>query len=453
MNAVDPRMIRARTALIMSQPFFGTLALYLKIIEDESIETMATDGDSLIYAPMFLLRVSEAELQGVVAHEVHHCAYKHHLRRGTRDPKRWNVACDYVVNRDLIRAGFTLPKDALLDSRYDGMGAEEVYARLPPEPGQQSPQSQPAKGSQASQPSQGKGPQSQPGKASQPSQGTPGKPASQGSPSQSQGTPSQGTPGKPSSQAGQGGNSPGTGQERPGQAWGAVLDGVPSHSPGKLGEAEAEWDRRVRQAIAVAKNARAGKVPGFLEELVTAINKPMIDWREQLIRFVNSRSRFDYAWSRPNRRMLSLGYSFPGVVPKGVDKIGIVIDTSISIDLDLLAQFIGELQSVMDEGGVEQIVVVHCDTKVQKVQQFAQGDTMDVKPLGRGDTKFGPALKWFDENEPDVAALIYFTDLESDDYGEEPTVPLLWAAYGMESRLKHYVDKVPFGEVIKVLRQ
>ena len=61
-----------------------------------------------------------------------------------------------------------------------------------------------------------------------------------------------------------------------------------------------------------------------------------------------------------------------------------------------------------------------------------------------------PALNWFTQNEPEVAAMIYFTDLDCDDYGYEPSYPLLWAAYGSGSYLDGLIGKVPFGEVIKV---
>src|SRR5882762_5729724 len=107
---VDQRMIKARASLIQSQPFFGTLALYLTFEEDESVETMATDGKRLIYAPSFLDATNAKEHIGVIAHEVMHCAFQHHTRRKGRDTNIWNVACDYAINPGLIAAGFALPK-------------------------------------------------------------------------------------------------------------------------------------------------------------------------------------------------------------------------------------------------------------------------------------------------------------------------------------------------------
>ncbi len=104
---------RARTVLLVSQPFYGTLALQLELVEvtDKSfVNTMAVDGRHLFYNPEFVLSLTEDELVGVNAHEVAHCAFQHMTRRGHRDPRLWNVAGDYAINADLLDAGFVLPK-------------------------------------------------------------------------------------------------------------------------------------------------------------------------------------------------------------------------------------------------------------------------------------------------------------------------------------------------------
>lgn len=454
-STIDKRVTRARSALIQHQPFFGTLALYLIVEERPDVLTMATDGTHLFYAPKFLDTITPDELKGVVVHEVFHCALKHPLRRKGRDPERWNIACDYALNLDVIAAGFKLPKGALLDQRYKGMCAEEIYALLPNPP--QQPQ-----GGQCSQQGQGQG-QGGAGQQGQAGQ-QPGQPGQGQNPSagSNTGNPSQGQAGQRAGNPNQTGQNPasglpnaagtGTGNGPTPCPWGQVLDAPEASSPGKTGEAEAEWGRRVRQALNVAAAHNEGRVPGFLEELVKETGKPKIDWREQLQRFINSRNRFTHSWSRPNRRMLSLGYHTPGQVPDGMNKLGIVVDTSLSIDTELLTQFIAELKAAMDEGAAEEVVIVHCDTQVQKVERFSQGEEISIVPVGRGGTMFSPALKWFEENEPDVAALIYFTDLICSDYGPEPGMPLLWAGYGLEPTLSRFASKVPFGEVIKVVR-
>jgi predicted metal-dependent peptidase len=100
-------------------------------MEQAEIPTLATDGTKILYSPTFLDTLSDAQLTGVLAHEVLHCALLHPFRRGSRDAKKWNVATDYAINGELVKCGLTLPTDVLIDSQYDGLSAETIYAQLP----------------------------------------------------------------------------------------------------------------------------------------------------------------------------------------------------------------------------------------------------------------------------------------------------------------------------------
>ena len=88
---------------------------------------MATDGVSLYYNPEFVDTLNSATLAGVLAHEVMHPALQHHVRRSGRDPRRWNEACDYAINPLLLDAGLSLPEGVLVDHRFRGMSAEQIY--------------------------------------------------------------------------------------------------------------------------------------------------------------------------------------------------------------------------------------------------------------------------------------------------------------------------------------
>ena len=77
----DRKLSSARAALIMSQPFFGSLALRLKVIENANIETMSVNGREIQYNPQFVDELPGDELKAVVAHEVMHCACLHHHRQ------------------------------------------------------------------------------------------------------------------------------------------------------------------------------------------------------------------------------------------------------------------------------------------------------------------------------------------------------------------------------------
>jgi predicted metal-dependent peptidase len=124
------RIQKARTTLLLDHPFFGALLFRLGAQARSSIATMATDGVSLYFNPQFVETLSAAEIAGTLAHEVMHPALQHHTRRGGRNPRRWNIACDYAINPMLVDAGLTLPKDVLLDNRFRGMSAERIYNLL-----------------------------------------------------------------------------------------------------------------------------------------------------------------------------------------------------------------------------------------------------------------------------------------------------------------------------------
>lgn len=126
-------MMRAVTALVLESPFFGSLALRLRLQADSSCDTAWTDGAAIGFNPEFVASLRHDELTALVAHEVMHVAAGHPWRIGGRDAKRWNKAADYAINGELQAAGFQLPAGGLLDAQYTGKGAEWVYDRLPAE--------------------------------------------------------------------------------------------------------------------------------------------------------------------------------------------------------------------------------------------------------------------------------------------------------------------------------
>ena len=126
----EAKLHRARNALLVEQPFFGTLALRLRL-EDASQWLpekigMAVDGKSLFYHPSYILGESMDNLKGVIAHEVMHCGLGHPWRRGGRDQTQWNEACDYAINPLVLDGGLRLPSDMLMDPNLAGLSAETI---------------------------------------------------------------------------------------------------------------------------------------------------------------------------------------------------------------------------------------------------------------------------------------------------------------------------------------
>jgi len=125
------KVSRAVTRLVVKHPFFGSITLSSKVEPDDTIPTMCTDGKSIWWSPEFVDTIDQEETVGVTAHEVLHIVFKHPLRRGSRDPELWNIACDFSINQILVDEGFKLPEGALIDPQYKGLSAEAIYDRLP----------------------------------------------------------------------------------------------------------------------------------------------------------------------------------------------------------------------------------------------------------------------------------------------------------------------------------
>ena len=124
---VEKKIGVARGQCLMDEPFVGTLLCRLIIKERNDIPTMATDGKYCYYNREFVESLSLDDLKFIMMHEVYHCAFFHHTRRGYRDPKLWNIAGDYAINPILVNSGRKMPSTGLYDKKYDGWSAEKIY--------------------------------------------------------------------------------------------------------------------------------------------------------------------------------------------------------------------------------------------------------------------------------------------------------------------------------------
>ncbi len=66
----------------------------------------------------------------LVSHEVLHCIFNHLGRRGSREPKIYNMAADYVINAALVDSEMKMPDVGLYDKKYFNWTAEDVYDEL-----------------------------------------------------------------------------------------------------------------------------------------------------------------------------------------------------------------------------------------------------------------------------------------------------------------------------------
>lgn len=390
------RIQKARTALVLDHPFFGSLLFRLRGRESRSIKTMATDGVSLYWNPEFVETLNAPTLAGTLAHEVMHPALHHHVRRSGRDPKRWNIACDYAINPLLVDAGLSLPEGVLLDNRYRGMSAEQIYNLLETE----------------SESDQGSDDEEE-------------KPESGGNGAMGKSS-CEGDSDEPSASETEGGI-------------GQVLDApLPDNETPTIEEQVREWDVAVNQATAVAR--QAGKVPAGLERTLEGAAEAALNWRELLRRLWSDTIPANYSWLRPNRRHLWTGLYLPGVVREGAGEVAIAVDCSGSVSARQLRLFEAEARSILEGQRPERVYVLYFDAVVHKVETYEAGQRIDLNPVGGGGTEFGPCFEWLDQRGIQPQSLVFLTDLYGSFPPSAPAYPVLWASTGGR--------KAPFGQVI-----
>lgn len=205
-----------------------------------------------------------------------------------------------------------------------------------------------------------------------------------------------------------------------------------------------EMEQECKQMLIEASNnaKQAGKgISASIKEIIQELIEPKQNWKELLNRFFSEFAKDDYSWIRPNPRYLPSGMYLPVLESLEIIKLVFIMDTSSSMDREKLKSIIAEMKEAMSVFNIS-VIVIHCDLKVQKVEELTQDD--EIVPEGRGGTQFQPAFDYVNENLEDTKAIVYFTDGGSWGKFTEPYCPVLWAIYNN----KHF--NPGFGEVIYV---
>lgn len=147
---LDLRLSRARFALQKDHPLYWRILSNLKTVMTYEVPTMAVDDLGNIYInPNFAVKVLDQDgVTAVLVHEAGHVVGLSFFRKGSRNHHLWNVATDYIINRDLLEDGFKLPdypnfkallpvlnNDRWIIPKYDNVDitdftAEKMYAFL-----------------------------------------------------------------------------------------------------------------------------------------------------------------------------------------------------------------------------------------------------------------------------------------------------------------------------------
>jgi predicted metal-dependent peptidase len=101
-DILKQKLSSAKTALVVDNAFIASLLCSLRVTWDDKLEppTMVTDGHMLTVCPAHIEKLSAQELRFALANITMRLVFNCHLRSrvGQRNPVKWDVACDVVIN-------------------------------------------------------------------------------------------------------------------------------------------------------------------------------------------------------------------------------------------------------------------------------------------------------------------------------------------------------------------
>ncbi|MDX1295277.1 MAG: VWA-like domain-containing protein, partial [Sulfurimonadaceae bacterium] len=204
---------------------------------------------------------------------------------------------------------------------------------------------------------------------------------------------------------------------------------------------ESNWQYAASVAQEVAQ--RKSAMPSGMERLAKKIKANDIDWRFELYNAVNRHMRNNYAFMPPNKKHIWRGIALPSLASDTLS-LCVAVDTSGSINDELLGAFLGEFKSIMTNFPAVQIELIIADAKVHGHYTFQGGEKMDFPLKGGGGTDYRPVFDYIEAELPMTTMLLYFTDGDGWFPRIPPSYEVLWAL----SRKA----KVPFGRPLVIFR-
>ncbi|WWC81896.1 hypothetical protein [Burkholderia phage vB_BpP_HN04] len=113
-----------------SSAFYGPIMCSLEFMWSRDIQTAATDGVHLYWSDKFFMKTKPVTRKCTLRHELEHVGRLHRLRGIGKDPRDWNIACDYIINNAMKKEGWEFDPDDIkvyIDDDYADLSEEEVY--------------------------------------------------------------------------------------------------------------------------------------------------------------------------------------------------------------------------------------------------------------------------------------------------------------------------------------
>lgn len=414
-NKCNRRILLSRMRILMNHGFYGLLLMHMRFALDSSIDTAATDGMKIYFSPDFMEELSDSELDFVLMHEIMHVALCHCFRGLEHDQQLFNIACDIVVNSNILysnnmdvksitisKYGVSMNKTPLNDDGYK-YTAEEVYDMLVNK-----------------------------GKIKSNSKNA------NGSNSQSSSSAGTSTSSKKDGKRGKVGSS---GEESDLDDDLQKQKGWDSHEKwSTLSEdkkAREEWIKRVIDAatsiyITESSNNR-GNIPLFAKRIVDEFKNPQTDWRRLLDEFI-SEEVCDYSFNPPDKRYEDSPFYLPDFNDTDIEisDILFMIDTSGSVNDKALTVAYSEIKGAIDQyDGKLKGWLGFFDAAVVDPIPFSDVEELKkIKAYGGGGTSFHCIFDYIKDYMHDnfPKTLVILTDgyAPFPDIEETMGIPVLW---------------------------
>jgi len=390
------KLTKAKAKLMLEHPYFGTIASSIPLEKNNEILTFTSDGLKMRYNSEYLDRLSVEEVEFVMANGAMHSVLKHHERLNGRTKWLWQTATDYVVNAMLVKNGMHLPEYAYFEEKFDGLYVEEVYEMLRAEMIDNSDYSREQETQQVTDSDET---------------------GVENLHMQKEHTPDM--------------NAQDTLEEE------HADDKDESSFKPDTDELSEEMKEHLEQIF--QKSKRQGNLPKDLEMVIPEYFSHKVDWREFLYGYIATHAKTSYTFTPPNMKFLYRGIYLPSM-SSDLLRVIVAVDTSGSVDEALLATFLGEVNSMMQQYPNYEINLITADAKVQSHRIYLPGEALEYEISGRGGTDFRPVFTFIDQNIDYPTLLLYFTDGQGNFPEYTPSYDVLW--------VMPEEGEVPFGEVI-----
>lgn len=363
------KLTKAKSQLLISHPYFGMLASRLKDEPTEGVSRFASNGKIFKYNPMYISECTIDEMKFVLAHCVMHHILAHQQRKEQRYGWLWQLATDIAINQMLLANKFVAPQGVYAIKEFEKMYAEEIYDAL----------------------------------LKQLDQGSADN-AFEGSDQSKRNYLKE--------------------ELLPEDA---DLDSAFANYT-QEGEMDEQEESAWYYAASMAKDmaSRQSEMPSGLERLSVKQIQSKSDWRYELYNAINRHMKNNYAFMPPNKKMLAHGVILPSLTSDTLS-LAVAIDTSGSINDELLAAFMSEFKEIMETFPDVAIDLIIADAKVHGHYTFQGGEKLEYTLKGGGGTDFRPTFEYIDANIQHTSMLLYFTDGDGRFPKWSPNYEVLWA--------------------------